>query len=259
MTLEVGTPDMGPKTPEVLTPRKSVILYSGGMDSFIMWRMHEIDGVYFDIGGRYSEQEKALVGKVNGGFKTEHPITIEPLDFFGKDFEEPSGYIPYRNLIFMLKATMMGYDDVYFGMVAEWQRDKSKSFFNMTEGIAHDLGKKDLRIHAPYRGVSKSNVLKMYLEKGFPADDIYEYSRSCVSGTTGECGKCISCLSKYIALVNNGVYRPGYFEVEPKVDDFIQNRMNKFTTDFRWERIPSTLTRLKEAFDAKRKEKDLRR
>ncbi len=237
--------------------KRPMLLYSGGMDSFILWSIlpKNVDAIYFDIGGRYSEQEKSLIRKLNKA--SARQIKIVKLDFFGKNFEEDDGYIPYRNLIFILKATMLGYNQIYFGMVAEWQRDKSTKFFNLCKFLAKDMGKRDIEILTPFKGVSKSNILKDYLQYHSPMR-LSLYSRSCVSGTKKECGICKSCLSKYIALVNNNIYKKGMFEVEPRVDDFLRNRKEKFFSDFRWERTPSTIIRLLEAYEARRKEKIIR-
>jgi 7-cyano-7-deazaguanine synthase in queuosine biosynthesis len=233
---------------------KKGLLYSGGMDSFILRRLYNLEAVYFDLGSRYSDKEIRLIKKFNKEVAKDNPIKIHKLSFFGKNFEEESGYVPYRNLILFLKMTLLGSDEIYFGMVNEWQRDKNKSFFRLVENIVHDMGKRKLKIITPFYGMSKSNVLKKYIEAGFSVDDLYKYSRSCVMGTERECGQCISCLSKYIALVNNGVYRKGWFLKEPKVDDFIENRKARFGNDFRWGRVPSTIGKLLEAYEAKRKE-----
>lgn len=247
-------------------PEREYILFSGGLDSFLLANEHpEAQGVYYDLGGRYSEYEKANIERINtaitaGQVAVEHEITIAPLNFYPENFEEDSGYIPYRNLVLLLKASMEpGCSTIYFGVVNEWQRDKSRKFVNLAEFIMRDMGKRDITVETPYRGVSKSKLIKQYLERGGSKENLM-LTRSCVADTEKECGACVSCNSKHIAFVNNGIDIADHFETEPSIDNYIHERLEKtFTKDFRFARLPSTTGRLYEAIRAKRAEARLRR
>lgn len=237
---------------------KQALLYSTGMDSFTLRTLYpNIEPIYFNLGGRYSKMEIDLITKADKRvFKTK--TRIVHLGFYDTGFEQLNGYIPYRNFILFLKASLLGYDELYFGMVNEWQRDKNKRFFRSTERfIAEQFSntlERKFKIITPFYGWSKTKVLRTYLQHRGDPSYLYKYSRSCVAPTTRECGACISCLSKYIALVNNDLYIPGHFIREPRVDDFLANRKERFFSDFQWGRIPSTIGKLLEAYDAKRKE-----
>lgn len=241
------------------------MLFSGGLDSFLLACEHQdTKGIYFDLGGRYSKFERANIRRINRAIeRKELPIKLKikvvPLKFYPEDFEEESGYIPYRNLVLLLRASMEpDCEEIYFGVVNEWQRDKSRRFVHLTEHIMKDMGKRKIKIRTPYRGTSKSKLIKRYLENGGTVKNLL-LTRSCVANSKKECGECVSCNSKYIAFINNGIDISKKFAVTPSISNYIHERLTKtFTTDFRFARLPSSAGRLYEAAKAKRAEARLR-
>ena len=67
------------------------------------------------------------------------------------------------------------------------------------EGSGHQV-----RIEAPFVGISKAEVVKQGLELGVP----YELTWSCYEGGDKPCGTCGTCIDRKAAFEANGVTDP---------------------------------------------------
>lgn len=224
------------------------ILYSGGLDSFILSYLNpDTDCIYFDIGSRYTRYEIQTIKKNN--------VRVIKLDFF-TNAEHDNGYMPYRNMILILKTTLLGYNQVLFGVVNEWQTDKNKRFFKRTERLAKVLGKTDLQILTPFKYKNKWSIVSLYLKAGGDVEKLYTHSRSCIKDQRTECGQCVNCERKYIALIINDVYKKGYFDYQPTVAEIRFKFIKRtFITDFKLQKMLPAIGRLYELQKAMRAEK----
>ena len=100
-------------------PVGKVLLYSGGMDSWLINKIWQPDAVvYVDIHGAYSEAEKARL--------PEGAIVVD-MPFLG-EVEMEGGFVPLRNLYFLMIASHFG-DDVVLGATSgDGGVDKSPEF-----------------------------------------------------------------------------------------------------------------------------------
>ena len=79
----------------------------------------------------------------------------------------------------------------------------------------HWTEERTFKLLDPYKNTTKSQLVKMYIEKGYNPNDILE-SYSCYEGEETPCGICKPCVRKYIALENNNIEIPeGYFKNNP--------------------------------------------
>jgi 7-cyano-7-deazaguanine synthase in queuosine biosynthesis len=200
---------------------KKVLMFSGGMDSYIGRELLNPDVLlYVDTGNRYSVKEKMNLERIRKEQK-EDRIVIEKAEFLGK-FEQPNGYIPLRNLFFAEIGTLYG-DTVYMGALkGETSRDKSGKFRKQTTELTnylwHDLmltKKKDVKVEFPFEKMTKTQLLKKYLDKGYSAEDLKKYSISCYDTEKLRCGDCPSCFRRWVAEELNGLNTTDDYDKPP--------------------------------------------
>ena len=107
---------------------KKVLLYSGGMDSWLIDKIWKPDvKLYIDINGEYSKEEIK---------RLPNDVIVEKLDL-GR-FEREDKIIPMRNLFFVTLASLYG-EEICLGATAgDRVLDKSIEFKNKVEiGRAH--------------------------------------------------------------------------------------------------------------------------
>lgn len=200
---------------------KSVLLFSGGMDSFILNFIYKPDVLlYIKTGCKYEGKELATIdGYINtSGLKNKFVL----VDFsFLEKYELDNAHIPLRNLIFLEVASFYG-NIIYLGALrGETSKDKSKRFRRMSQAIISycwddklGLGtKKKIRIVFPFKNKTKTEILKLYLEKGGSKMDLIRYTVSCYSPDHFLCGRCMSCFRRWVAEVLNNVFNPNYYNL----------------------------------------------
>lgn len=194
--------------------KKITILYSGGLDSFIMVKLakslgYDYNLVHFDIGQEYNEKELKAIK--DSGFDVE----IRNVDWLtsktvlsGKQ-ENNSGniFIPGRNMVLSsLAASIYLPDEVWLGGLKGEDHaqatDKNEKFVQKTNKLWE-------HVYSPFDTVPKlvfPLVDKMWGKfeavewavQHAPIEDILSTS-SCLSGEPGNCGTCVVCCRrKYI-------------------------------------------------------------
>lgn len=181
-----------------------IMLLSGGFDSYMVWRLlNRPPGLYFITGARVNKRELASIEKIKKAFPDADLRTVERFEL-GR-YEKPSGYVPYRNLLFILYASLEAPGrDLIFGQIREWQTDKNRDFFNLAGKLVKDLGYMHIKVYAPYDDMTRSDALKEYLERGFDPKELTRFTYSCLHGDD-QCGRCSSCIGRWIAMTNNGL------------------------------------------------------
>lgn len=181
-----------------------VLLYSGGMDSWLISKIWKPDvKLYIDIEGSYSEIEKNKL-----------PNDVKIIKFPLGQFETLSKYIPLRNLYFLMIATNFG-DELCLGAIAgdRGVKDKTPEFFDKAEELLNYLLEKQsnqseakkIKIEKFFLYKSKADLVKMYLESGGTLDEINNNSYSCYNSKTGQpCFDCKPCFRKFVTLAHFG-------------------------------------------------------
>ena len=124
-----------------------------------------------------------------------------------------STYVPFRNGLFLSSAASIalsnGCEVIYYGAHSDDAAGNAypdcSSDFNEAINRAIYLGSGcELRVEAPFIGLTKTQVVKKGLELNVP----YELTWSCYEGGDKPCGKCGTCLDRAAAFAANGAEDP---------------------------------------------------
>lgn len=190
---------------------KKVLLYSGGMDSWLIDKLWKPDKrVYVNMHTRYSEEEiKKIKAQRND---------VEIIDFPLGQWERPDAIIPLRNLyLVMVICNITGSEDVDICLGAtagDRVLDKSYDFVAKATELLNYLyqpqwwipeGKK-VNVNINFKNKTKEDLLQMFVEQGGNLEDAFNCSFSCYDPTDdGEvCWSCKPCFRKFVAFESVG-------------------------------------------------------
>ena len=201
-----------------MNSKKIVILYSGGLDSFIMKKLaenkypnDEIKLVHFNIGQAYSEKEDKAIS--DSGYE----VDIRKVEWLAKGQELDSKLgsnsgniiIPGRNMILSsLAASIYQADYIWMGGLKgedhEGSTDKNQEFIDKTNHLWS-------YVYSPFERVpklvfplieqnwGKFEATEWVYKNGFATKEDLLQTSSCLSDTIGNCGHCVVCCRrKYI-------------------------------------------------------------
>ena len=190
---------------------KKVLLYSGGMDSWLISQIWKPDlKIYVDMHTRYSENEKKKIA--------ENDKDVQVIDFPLGQWEREDAIIPLRNLyLVMVACNITGSEDVDICLGAtagDRVLDKSEGFRERANDLLNYLyqsqhwiphGKK-VNINIDFKRLTKTRLLSMYLEQGGDIEKAFERSFSCYNPINGkECWECKPCFRKFVSFAFNGM------------------------------------------------------
>lgn len=193
---------------------KKVLLYSGGMDSWLIDKVWKPDmKVYVNMHTRYSEEE---IKRIQA---TEKDVVI--VDFPLGQWERDDAIIPLRNLyLTMVICNLTGSEDVEICLGAtagDRVLDKSPLFVEKTNDLLNYLyqpqhwipnGKK-VKLNIDFKSKTKTELIRMFVEGGGDILDAFERSFSCYNPQDGaECWSCKPCFRKFVSFALNGFKFP---------------------------------------------------
>ena len=194
---------------------KKVLLYSGGMDSWLMSKLWNPDiKLYVDMKTKYSENEIKKI-KESG-----EDVTIVELPI--GQWERDNAIIPLRNMYLAMVACNITEDEdveILIGATAgDRVLDKSPQFCAKANALLNYLylpqwwlpeGKK-VKINVQYKQYSKSDLLNMYVEQGGDLEEAFKATFSCYEPTKSgkECWSCKPCFRKFVAFEKVGYKFP---------------------------------------------------
>lgn len=187
--------------------KTKVLLSSGGMDSFLLAHEVALAGavhIFVDVGQKYAAKEQRAaeyVAETVGA--TLHCVTAYAQ---AAHEHKETGIVPFRNAELILCAAQYG-EQIYLGIIAdEVNSDKSPEFLdamvqvlNISHRNQYWTDGRDFMLCAPFRGFTKTDLVRRYLERGGGLPHLYK-SVSCYSGSSFHCGKCSSCFKRWVAL-----------------------------------------------------------
>jgi len=147
-------------------------------------------------------------GSVLTGTETSVPDLSEIAE---KDLDQPPTYVPNRNMTLLsfaaAYAEAANIYEVYYGAQAQdsygyW--DCTKEFVDRINNVLALNHRNPVRIHAPFAGQSKSEVLKTGLEMGVN----YRHTWTCYRGGAKPCMTCPSCRERKFAFEKLGIRDP---------------------------------------------------
>lgn len=199
---------------------KIVLLFSGGLDSIIMYHMAKIEYPDAEIKCLYyrhgADSEEAEIARLPDF------VEVRNVDWLGKDIrpvhklDDPFAgaiYIPGRNLIFTsLAACQELPDEIWMGTLwdedNEQATDKNEKFRNDTsELLSYVLSPflKGVRIRFPFveKLMTKELSVRWALENGIDEEELTS-TISCWHHDGEPCGQCKQCFKRFfIFRLNN--------------------------------------------------------
>lgn len=212
---------------------KSVLLFSGGMDSVCFDYLLKPDVLlYAPCGARYTDAEDTCISMLCETYATIDQRMVEHYDVFDfSEFERDDMIIPNRNAHMVLLASHYG-EIIYLSSVqGDRSLDKDEHFYELMRWLLnhmwdeqHWTARREFKVASPFKHLTKSELVKQYLEQDGDAQRLlisyscYEGDASPRTGRPQHCGVCKPCARKRVALENNGIEIPqGYF-----AEDFLQ-------------------------------------
>ena len=177
---------------------KKVLLYSGGMDSYIINYLWKPDvKLYIDYG---TEQNKEEIKRLPEDVIIKRVNLSEYIENDGKNT------IPLRNLLFANIAINSGDIVAIGGVRDDLHYDKSRRFARKATRLFNSVltkedSKRKVKIVVPYRHYTKRELLQYYVAKGGDLEKLKKESWSCYSPQDGKaCEKCNPCKRKEKAI-----------------------------------------------------------
>lgn len=176
-----------------------ILCFSGGLDSLAAYYfLGKPKTVYFDYGG-YCDKEIAVVKKL-----VPETIIDKSLDLY-RDSSGESNYIPYRNLLFALRAAKYGNEIIIAGISGDDVSDKSPHAFQVMSIAMNQLDSTFVTVDSPFWHHTKEDIVKILLD--LPnGEELIKASTSCYHPTQLYCGQCQSCFRKACALFHFGIH-----------------------------------------------------
>ena len=186
---------------------KKVLLYSGGMDSWLIRHIWKPDVcLYVDMNTEYSREEIRRLPP---------DVIVEHLDL--SKWERPDKIIPLRNLYLIGLATNYG-NEVCIGATAgDRVLDKSLQFRDMYQDLLcylyqkqHWTEERHIRLNFDFKEYTKTQLIARYLAEGGDINEAFSASFSCYQPDEHghECWRCKPCFRKFIAFALNGMEFP---------------------------------------------------
>ena len=190
---------------------KKILLYSGGMDSWLMNKLWKPDIlVYVNLHGRYNAQEISHL-----------PENCQILDFDLSKYERPDKIIPLRNLFLVMLATITYVeekDDEICVLLGSTQGDrvldKAPTFAEKASDLLTYLYQsqwwnpiaKKIKVSVEFKDKTKTELLKMYLQNGGSLEKAWKESFSCYEPDENGniCYACKPCFRKACAFYECG-------------------------------------------------------
>lgn len=235
--------------------KKIVVLYSGGLDSYVMYNMakkenpdSEIVAIYWDHGMPVAKME---ISKLPSFVKVKNVDWIEPNN--GPRVQpgrESNGavMIPGRNLVFCtLIACQELPDEIWLGTLAgethSKATDKNETFVKLfQDAVNYAIGpfmngrKVSVKLPLVEHGLNKVELVKWALGNGMSKDELIN-THSCYSDTVERCGNCVPCAKRWAAFGMNGFseqYNVPLLE-QPFIINFLYENLRAYcglTTEF---------------------------
>ena len=197
----------------------NVLMFSAGLDSFILKEILKYPNkncLFVRMGTKENKQEELYVDlHFPGVLKTELPIS---------EFELPNKIIPFRNHFLALLGAQFSTNITFAFTAGDTTRDKDFVFKAQMEGLLNyfagipskvQFPNEQYIIDMPFKNMTKVEIVAHYIKGGYSVEKLLTHSKSCYAGGEKACGKCRSCIRKYVALVLNGIESDNWFEESP--------------------------------------------
>lgn len=204
-----------------------VLLYSTGLDSELYRLLEKPETLlFFKSGARYEHlEEKQLKSFVERGLLDKQELIVDDTLNF-RSLEGKNSIVPMRNIFYILRALEYA-NEVLIGVTYyDLHYDKQPDVLSALTGFVQNYYYfRDIpdnwdsvhpRILTPHRNLTKGQLLKKAIDERIDVSHIPTL-RTCYDGKSEKgCGVCASCVAKAIALAVNGMFKPEYFDKDPR-------------------------------------------
>jgi 7-cyano-7-deazaguanine synthase in queuosine biosynthesis len=245
---------------------KEVILFTAGVDSYILREYliqhgHDVDCLYFNLGGRYSNSEIKMLDRM--------PFDVIRSDILLlKGIEQPDAFIPNRNILMSIAANSLGYDTIWVGgSKSDRVNDNNEVVFEKISDLLTTTNKRYVKVDSPFWNCYKDDMVKWFSAIKNPIDLVtntfscfYPFSedveRVCkfekvkflsptysasevtdIKYQTSECMNCPACFRKSAVLFNANIFIN--FENDNIIEKYYQEFKNEVIS------TPRSITTLK--------------
>ena len=190
----------------------SVLLYSGGMDSYICAALHQPDVLlHIDTGTAYGDVEAQRLEVPHG---MEDRLTRICLRDLAQWERSDDLILPGRNAHLVLAAAHYG-DTIMLGATAgDRTNDKNEEFVtHINRLLAHLYAPqwwipegRTPHVTLPIKSHSKRQLVRMYVDQGHDTHALVHETFSCYHPDHDTpCGNCKPCVRKWVALWAEGI------------------------------------------------------
>lgn len=188
---------------------KSVLLFSGGMDSLMINALLKPD-ILLNVcmNSTYDDRERETFPNLISEFEELIYLDRE-LDL--ARYERDDAIVPNRNAHLVLLASHYG-ETIWLGSVSgDRSFDKDEIFYHHMETLLnhmwqaqHWTEERRFTVSSPFKDRTKTDLVEEYLMKAGQPQFLLD-SYSCYEGDQKHCGHCKACFRKWVALENNGI------------------------------------------------------
>ena len=208
-----------------------ILMFSGGLDSLLIKELHGFKNeecLFVRMGTQENENEERFIDTYFPGvIKVDCPLSV---------YELGNKIVPFRNYFLTLIGAQYA-PNIYFGYTAgDTTRDKDYVYKGLMESLLNyftDIPEKapferdqPYQIQMPFKFFTKTEILEMYIRQGYDLK-ILSKSPSCYYN---QCGKCRSCLRRYVAFFLNGLgidFTPSLLELDELLTEAIRKDRKK--------------------------------
>lgn len=177
---------------------KKVLLYSGGMDSYIISKLWKPDvKIYFDYNTEQTKEERKRLPK---------DVIVKELPIGEYTENDGINTIPLRNLIFSAIAINYGDKVAIGGLKTDLHYDKKPEFAKLCTELFNSVltkerNKREVEIVIPYADYTKTDLVEEYFRKGGTIKELETNSWSCHTPKADKpCGNCQACNARKKAI-----------------------------------------------------------
>jgi len=194
---------------------KTVLLYSGGMDSLIIDHLLKPDILLnISMNSAYDKRERRSFEQDN------RMIYLDDVINLGR-YERDDAIVPNRNAHLILLASHYG-ETIWLGSVSgDRSFDKDEKFYLRMEDLLnhmwqeqHWTEERKFSISSPFKDKTKTELVREYINNDGDINLLWK-SYSCYEGREKHCGQCKACFRKWVAMTNNKLDIDNYWDNPP--------------------------------------------
>lgn len=202
---------------------KTVLLFSGGMDSYAIAHLTNPDILlYCNIGLPEQIEELNAIGNL----KLPDSEFIIDDRLYLRDQKLQNEIVPMRNLFFAMIGAYYGSYVMLGATAGDTTNDKDYEFATRANSVLRYIFSNPLKnpkpilasggftLDLPYKDKTKAQIVAEYIKHKHNVDDLVN-TRSCYSSEDKECGVCRSCVRKFVAFAVNGIDVSKHFACNP--------------------------------------------